>query len=154
MKYHRSSSTTTTSLMTITSTHSKHLGNMNKDNKIYEELWEFKPTSIMQTTRKTMTSCKLVSSIMQTIIRKSISLPLLTKLDPLLARQAEEEEFWKQVEEKQKTIQLLNYVEEALAEDNQTMNVAYVSNCKIKGRQLKEWKSYPRNWKILRDRNQ
>ena len=137
MKYHRSSSTTTTSLMTITSTHSKHLGNMNKDNKICEEPWEFKPASIMQT-----------------IIRKSISLPLLTKLDPLLARQAEEEEFWKQVEEKQKTIQLLNYVEEALAEDNQTMNVAYVSNCKIKGRRLKGWKSYPRNWKILRDRNQ
>ena len=127
---------------------------MNKDNKIYEEPWEFKPASIMQTNRKTMTRCKLVSSIMQTIIRKSISLPLLTKLDPLLPRQAEEEEFWKQVEEKQKTIQLLNYVEEALAEDNQMMNVAYVSNCKIKGRRLKGWKSYPRNWKILRDRNQ
>ena len=83
---------------------------------------------------KTMTRGKIPSSIMQTIIRKSISLPLLTKADPLLARQAEEEEFWKLVEKKQKIIQLMNEIDDAIAEDSQTINLALVSNFRMKGR--------------------
>jgi len=49
---------------------------------------------------------------------------------------------------------LLYYIEEAITEDDQTLNVAYVSNYKINGWRLKGWNTYPKNWKILCDKNQ
>jgi len=49
---------------------------------------------------------------------------------------------------------LLYYIEEAITEDDQTLNVDYVSNYKRNGRRLKGWNTYPKNWKILCDRNQ
>jgi len=96
--------------------------------------------------------CQRTPSIMKMMIRKSISLPLLKKNDRLLTRQIEEEEFWKQFDRREQIIRLINEIDDAIAEDSQTINITYVSNFRLKGRRLKDWKSYPPNQIILRDR--
>ena len=97
-------------------------------------------------------TCQRTPSIMKTMIRKTISLPLLKKNDRLLTRQIEEEEFWKQFDRREQIIRLINEIDNAIAEDSQTINITYVSNFRLKGRRLKDWKSYPPNQIILRDR--
>ena len=97
-------------------------------------------------------TCQQTPSIMKTMIRKMISLPLLKKNDCLLTWQIEEEEFWKQFDRREQIIQLINEIDDAIAEDSQMINITYVSNFRLKGQQLKDWKSYPPNQIILRDR--
>ena len=119
----------------------------NYEERTYEEYdrWLQKNEPIGQT-------CQQTPSIMKMMIRKSISLPLLKKDNPLLTQQIEEEEFWKQFDRREQIIQLMNKINNAIAEDSQTINITFVSNFRLKGRQLKDWKSYPPNQITLRDR--
>ena len=96
-------------------------------------------------------TCQWTPSIMKMMIRKSISLPLLKKNDRLLTQQIEEEEFWKQFDRREQIIRLINEIDDAIAEDSQTINITYVSNFRLKRQWLKDWKSYPPNQIILHD---
>ena len=119
----------------------------NYEERTYEEYnrWLWKNEPMGQT-------CQWTPSIMKMMIQKSISLPLLKKNDRLLTRQIEEEEFWKQFDRREQIIWLINEIDGAITEDSQTINITFVSNFRLKGRQLKDWKSYPPNQIILRDR--
>jgi len=68
-------------------------------------------------------TCQQTPSIMKMMIWKTISLPLLKKNDHLLTRQIEEEEFWNQFDRREQIIQLINEIDDAIAEDSQTINI-------------------------------